>query len=581
MALTDQEILTNITNVKNFWFQRNKRFKEWYQILTLIDLLAAKRMESYVSNEPQTFYNMAHYLITKGVISHTSPIITDSGSELDRIARIDRGCTYMWNMIDRLRRAGGGQPFVDELSFYLLTLGWYSVVLFYDEETGFLKPQIWNPYETYPEYVNETLAGCLHSYTITETEAIAKATAKDWIYTPTGIANGKVVLDDYFRYEGDSLKNKIFINGKCVTGTEWIDRPEMKLMVAPVGGFPDKGSLTDKSSDWRKLAGRSIFECNATVTTHFNKWKTMISQILRDGAQPITQEFSQSPQAKPETLRERGALFHYTPGELGLQRVPPPQIPIEIQANLIEIRREAQKGSFNDAVFGMADTNSGYSLSLLASSSANQILYPYMDSKHFIFSESDAFWLGNTRKSGKTFQIKGKFLEKIEPKDIPEEVFIEVESNVATPKDWLERATIGNMLDKKIDKATILTEIYGMRDPQGIQRRLAVDDMVDHPTYKLVSLINSFNAHADYLLSRGDKRQAALFRKAASLTELQLSAAPAGAGKPMGVQSQDAEGANPKKTRVSPDVQPPEERGFTPMELRKSIGTGSLRTINK
>jgi hypothetical protein len=577
--MTDQDIMTQINTTRNFWSQRNKRFKEWYEFLVLIDLLAAKRMESYVSNEPQTFYNMAHYLLTKGTITHTTPIITDSGSELDRIARIDRGCTYMWNVIDRERRAGGLQPFIDELGFYELVLGWYGLSLHYKEDTGLLDPQIWNPYDTYPEYVNSKLSGCLHSYSITTAEAKQKADDKQWDYKVVTTPNGSVILDDYYQITKEGIKNKIFIGGKCVTGTGWIDRPEMKILVAPVGGFPDKGSATPKGIDWRRLAGRSIFEVNATVTTSFNKWKTMVSQILRDGAQPITQEFSSSPQASPEQLRERGALFHYAPGEGGLQRVPPPQIPIEVQANLMEIRREMQKGSFNDAVYGMADTSSGYSLSLLASSSANQILYPYMDAKHYVISEADAFKLSKQKASGKVFQVKGKFIEKITPEDIPEDIFIDVQSNVATPKDWLERGTIANMLAKHLDSATIVTEIFGMTDPQGIQRRKAVDRMLDNPFYQQVQLINSFNAHADYLLSRGDKRQAALFRKAASMIETQLSASPAGAGKPTVANADVA--ANPEKARVSPNVQPPEEGGFTPQQLRRSIGKGSLRAIQQ
>lgn len=571
---------TDIANLKRFWYQRNLKFKEWYETLILIDQLASKGMETYVSNEPMTFYNMAHYLLTKGDISHTTPIEDESALELDRRARVHRGCEYLWKTIDRERQLAGNQPFIDELSFFLLVLGWYSTVSLFKQDTGLLQTQIWSPYDTYPKYTNNRMTACVHSYKISEEEAIQKAEENNWNYKSTGTPTGDVVLDDYFYQDTNSLYNIILINSRDVTG--WVERPDMQLLVAPVGGFPDKGSLTPSKKDWRKLTGRGIFEVNEAVANSFNKWRSMVSQILRDTAQPITQEFSASPQATPEQIRERGAFFHYAPGEQGLHRVPPPVIPMGIQDNMAELRRETQKGSFNDAVYGMSESQSGYALSLLASSSANQILYPYMDGKHFVISESDRFWLSRLKKSRRVFQIKGKFIEKLSPPDIPEGVSIQVESKVATPKDWLERGTIGNMLDKHLDEATIVTEIYGLSDPQAIKRRRSLDRMLEHPMSQLVELISGYYSHADYLDKRGDRRQASLFRRAARGLESQLGAPPAGAARPeeaTRVASQVREGAPEERTRVASRVAPPETRGFTPEALRQSIGRGALQGV--
>jgi len=142
-----RQVIDDITTMKRFWWERNKKFREWFEFLILIDNLQTVKMESYVSNEPQTFYNMAHYLLTKGELSHTTPIETESALELDRRARVHRGCQYMWKEIDRDRQLGGGQSFIDELGFFLLVLGWYSTVSAYDKDTGKLHTQIWNPYD--------------------------------------------------------------------------------------------------------------------------------------------------------------------------------------------------------------------------------------------------------------------------------------------------------------------------------------------------------------------------------------------------------------------------------------------------
>ena len=572
-----QQVKTDIATLKREWTPRNQKFKDWYQILTLVDVLATRGMESYVSNEPQTFYNMAHYLLTRGELSHTVPITTESALELDRRAKVHRACSYMWKAIDRERILGGNQAFIDELAFHLLVLGWYSVVLAFDRETGHLRVQAWSPADTFPSYSNGILSSCVHSYKVPQGEAVAKAQANNWSYKPRG--TGEVLLDDYFYQDASGLHNIVLLDSNSVTGD--IIRPEMELLVAPVGGFPDRGSLTPGSGNWKRLMGRSIFEVNEAVFLATNKWKSMISQILRDTAQPLVQEFSAVPQATPEQIRDRGGLFHYSPGEQGLQRLPPGVIPIEIQAHLLELRREAQKGSFSDAVFGMLEGQPGYSLNILASSSANQILYPYMEAKHFVIGESDRFWLSNLKASKRVFEVRGQFMEKLKPTDIPEDVTIIVESDVATPKDWLERGTVANMLEKHLDKDTIITEVLKFSDSQGIKRRKSLDRMFDHPISQLVEMIAGYQIHADYLERRGDLRQAALFRKAATALESQLGAPAPGQGKApeMGrVLAEREAGAPGEVSRVRPEISPPEGReGFTPMELRKLIGQGRLR----
>jgi hypothetical protein len=381
-----------------------------------------------------------------------------------------------------------------------------------------------------------------------------------------------------FIFDKDNVPyNIILIGGKPVT--ELVERKEMKLLVAPVAGFPDKGSLYGKAT-WQSLSGRSIFEVNASVGNAFNKWKSMVSQILRDTAQPVTQEFSATPQATPEQLRERGALFHYAPGEKGLERLSPPVIPMEVQANLMEIRREMQKGGFSDAVYGMVEQQPGYAIGIMATSSANQILYPYMNGKHFVVAECDSFWLNNLRDSHKVFDVKGRFVEQITSDEIPTDVTVNVQSDVATPKDWMERATIANMLDKHFDKATILTEVLGQHDPQAISRRMTLDRILDHPMSQMIEMIAGYNVHADYLESRGDAQQAALFRKAAQTLESQMGVPSPGSANPAQASqagAAQAAGAPSEKVGIRPEIMPPETRGFTPQQLRRSIGKGKVQ----
>lgn len=579
-----------ISNLRSYWSQRNSKFRDWYEILVLIDQLETKGMETYVSNDPQTFYNMAHFLLTNGELKHSIPVENESVMELDKRAKMGRACDYLWKTINRERQMSGSQPFIDDLAFFILVLGWHSEVIKYDQNSGLLKVQIWNPYDVYPSYSNGHISVCVHSYSVSEEEAGQKAQANGWDYVPRNPTPGgsnNVTLDDFFLYTNEGLYNMILLNSKDVTG--WQLRSDMEILVAPVGGFPDRGSLASGTSgrptrDWRRLAGRGIFEVNEAVLESFNKWKSMVAQILRDTAQGVTEEFSATPQATPEELRERGALFHYAPGEQGLVRVPPPTIPMEVQSHLLQMQRELQKGSFSDLVHGMLEgsggSQAGYGITLLANASANQILYPYMEAKHFIIGECDRFWLSHLKQDGKSFSIKGKFLEKIEAKDIPEEVFIDVSSEVATPQDWLQRGTIANLLKDHLDESTIITQVLKMGDPQAIKRARSLDRMLNNPMSQLVEQISGYYAHADYLDATGDSKQAALFRRAAKALESQLGAPAPGQGRPQDmqrIQSQRIAGAPQETVPVNSNVAPPETGAFTPAQLRGAIGRGTVR----
>lgn len=570
-------IKDTISASKRFWAPRNTKFKEWYQTLVMIDTLAAKGLESYVSNEPATFFDMAHFLLTRGDMSHSIPVTGESSIEYERRAKVDRACKYMWSAVDKERHRAGEMSFIGELSFFILVLGWYSTVFSYDQETGLLHAQVWNPFETYPQYANGKMISCVHSYKIRQEEAKLKADENGWSYSPSGILAGEVNLDDYWKLEGDAYYNTILIDDKPVTG--WVDRPEMSLLVAPIAGYPDKGGLSSSPENWKRLAGKGIFEANSKVLLAFNKWKTQISQILRDTAQPVTEEFSSTAQATPEQLRERGALFHYAPGEQGLIRVPPAAIPMELQAHLFEMRRELQKGSFSDAVYGMMEGQSGYSLEMMAESSANQILSPYLETKDFVVSEGDQFWLSNLKTSKKVFIVKGERLEELKSDDIPEETTVIVKSEVATPKDWLERSTIANQLRDHLDRDTIVKEILRMPDTEQVRRRRIVDAVLEHPMTQTVQMIANYYIHADYLESRGDARQAMLFLKAAQSLETQLGVPPPGAARP--AQATEAEAmrearAPAEEPPIRPEVQPPEGRGFAPTRLRGLIGKGAV-----
>lgn len=579
--MEEREVLNSISELKQQWQTRAKKMKDWYAMLKLVDTLETRNMESFVDNHPRTFFNTAHYLLTTGELTHSIAVPSDSPVEQDKRARIDRACKYLWKKIDTRLINGGSPSYISNVGFDMLLLGWFGTILTYNEETNLLDTAIWSPASTFPAYDDNYLTEVVYEYKIRQKALAVKAEKMGWNWKPRtiGSSENSSVSNYFVRIDDTTYGNMVMIDGKAVTPL--VEREDIKILVAPIGGFPDRGSI-DSSNDWTALYGQSILETNYQINLSKNKWMSFLMQILRDNAQQKFQEFSESPQATPEQLRERGSLFHFQPGEGGLQPVPQSAIPLELTGILNSFERQEQRGAFSDAVYGMIDSGmAGYALSQLTSTSANQILYPYMSAKHFIVAEADKFWLGKLKEHNITFEIKGKFLEELAPDDIPDDVELEVISDIATSKDWMERATISNMLDKHLDSDTIMTEIFKLPDTQSIKRKKIIDDMRNHPMTKNIEMISAYKRHADYLDLLGDFEQANTFRNAASALEAQLGSPPAGQAAPIDYNRVEAskEGKVPeRRARVAPNVAPPETTsGFTPDQLRNMLGSGKVR----
>lgn len=574
-----KEIVQDVATLRGDWQQRNTKFKEWYDLLRLVDALKTEGMETVALNDPRTFFNMALFLLTAGDVQHRSPLRGDTPDELSRQAKIQRTCEFVWREIDALRQTGGGIPFISELGFYLLLLGWYSIAAVINQETKLITPVVWSPAEVFPRFEDGQMTACVHEYKISQMTAVRKAKTRDWNYAPR-TTTGFVLIDDYFyRDENNILQNHVLIDSKDVTGVVSRDK-DLLLLVGPVGGFPDRGSITT-GTEWRGFLGQGILEANQTMTLAMNKWVSMIMQNLRDTVQSKWQEFSSSQKATPEELRRYGSVFHYAPGEGGLRPVETQPPPIESRALLMDLEKRIQKGGFSDAVYGMVEKGTaGYALSQLTSSSANQILNPYMKAKDFIIEQLDRFQLDGIKSGGKAFVIGGKMNEEITSNDIPEEVHLEVFSEIATPRDWMERATVANMMKENVDSETILSEVYKFTDTEAIKRRKNLDDFNQNPMTKELKLIASYHAYADILQNAGDMRQAELFRRAASAKEAMMGAPPPGAASPAQAGEAGEAGAPEEKVRVRPEVAPPESRGgFTPQELRGIVGKGKVKRV--
>lgn len=556
--MNKQEIKSTISELKQNWYWRNNKFEEWLDILNLEDKYKTQGMESYVSNEPRTFLNMAMYLLTAGEMRHMVGIEQDDPISLESQSRVDRACQYMWRRIDDKRRRGGAYPVRQERGFNLLLFGWYAEKSYYDKDTNTFNVVLWPPANVYPKYEDDMMTAVVHEYKLDVKAAVRKARENNWQYEPK-IRNGEVTLQDFFYLDDDPnyYYNVVLIEDEPVTPVTL--RDDVLLLVAPVGGFPEKALQRDYVH--QANIGQGIFADISEAYDALNKWATYQMQILREVTEQQWLETSAgAPKIDPDKLRQSGAVFQLNPGE-SLEPIQKPPPPIELSATIMSLRRDIAKSSFTDLVYGMAEQAiSGLAATQQIDASAHQVLYPYREAADFVTAEHDRFWLQHMKSSKKVFEVKGNRIEKLKPTDIPDNVSVEVTTQLATPRDWQERGTIAGMLEPFLDNTTILNEILQMQDPQEVKRRKADDMVLEHPMSVNIRLAGAYRRFAEERRHHGDKKQAEAFERAADALEQQSAAPPAGQARPAAhteAETKREAGAPREKPRARPEIVAP------------------------
>jgi len=336
-----QEVIKLSSELISFWQSRNAQFRTWYDIVTLVDKLKQPNLESFVSNEPRTFYNLALHLLTpERVLSK----ITTEEAEPELLEDIKVTEAFLNKTFERfeansLRRGRGG--FLRELISFMLLTGWYSVFSLATEDE--IIAEVWSPAETYPEYSEEGLLRCVHHYTMSGRAVQRKAQLKGWELQTRYPPRASVKVFDYWTIEDGIVRNAIVVGNDLVKDlVEERSLSKIPIYISPIGGLPDRGAIVP-GEGWKKTIGQSIFAANEQMYDQTNKAFTFLLQLLRDTAQPRWVEYSTG-EAKvvPEQLEKRGAFVHLAPTDR-LETIPMPPIPIELRALLLDISAMRQR----------------------------------------------------------------------------------------------------------------------------------------------------------------------------------------------------------------------------------------------
>jgi hypothetical protein len=540
------ELMSECRTLINYWNPRKAAFKEWHSLLILENNLHQEGMESFISNEPRTFYNMSLRVLTPNPMIHKiSTLGLEEKVDVAQASTLEAFIRQAWINIEHQYRRAGRQSWYHEFLGFLLEFGWYSVfVMATDTE---LIAEVWNPAEVYPNFSLDGLTSCAHVYPIAGDEANRLAKSKGWSL-PQPI-RGNTVLYDYWVIGDGIVYNGIVLGGHLVKDLtpDLSFNGAIPILCSPVGGLPDRGAVTG-SSDWKKTIGQGILAANKDLYDNYNRQQTFIQQLIRDTAQPKWYEKTRGRAIiSPDQQFVRGGIFRMTPEE-DVGTIPVPPIPVEATATLMRTEAQLQKGQLHGALFGGGGELPNYLIAQVAAQ-ANQILAPYYEATKGITTDIDNMWLESIQKH-KLHPYGFR-----PPEALPENLYMEADYKLYIPGDTIQRATTLKMLspEAKLSTTTALDLFMPeVGNPVLEQAKANKDDALQHPIMKLIDLVAALEEQAGFLRKAGDKKGAERFEKAAKMIEKQLS--------PQTPQEQ------PTVSRIRPEAAP--RQALPPRELR-------------
>jgi hypothetical protein len=511
--LTARDISDKCEALKKYWDARDKKIADWYDILLMKDEFKEEGMESFVSNDPRTFYNMALHLLCAS-IPHRIPTNDLNPDEISAASTVEQTIERAWKDIDISYRNRGKQNFLRNLAGLIVATGWYSVFSYVDE-LGFYA-EVWSPSEVYPEWDEFGLVKCARIYTMTKEAARRYIAVKKLPYNKS--LNTDVKLYNFWWMDENNKVNNAIVLGDTIVKPSTVE-PFLRIpiFVSPVGGLPDTGIIKTDDS-WKEHLGESVFASNELVYKSYNKQWTFSNQLLRDTAQPRWFERSTSGSIlRPEDMFKRGAVF-----KGGLQdsieplQVPP--MPIELRTDRYDIQNMLQRGGLPWSMSGNIQSEmSGYLMAQVASS-AMETLGPYHSAIKNCLADIDNFWLDEIKNNGYNPY-------KIKKLKISENFRMTAEYTLKIPGDVVQRATVSRMLNPQFTLSTttimdvLFPEIPNPIKEQALARK---DSAMNSPISVQISMIAAYKQIALDLRAAGDTEQAALFEKAAQFAEQQI-----------------------------------------------------------
>jgi hypothetical protein len=548
------DIIAECNELASSYSDRNAVFTDHFKLLAQNDDMAQEHMESFVSNDPRTTWNLATYLLQPRPLVHkVQRIDAQPLKPKEEVAAklISHLFARIWERRNKRHMRRGGPSFYWDMIGMLNLTGWWAI------PKGMMKGakdrffvDTWAPKDIYPDYSDdeeEGLSRLARVWTMSWDAAIKLARREDWDLSKSrsNVVGSQVKVYQLFKNIDGVVHLGVAVGDAEVRPmTQLGDLDDIPVLVGATGGIPmatdsvqinTGGESNTLSSRMNKTTrGQGILATDAGVFKSLNRQQTFVQQILHDIANPVTWEKTQGADiiGDPDDLYKRGAHFRMgLNDELGDLRVR--NIPPEFQTLLFSLRNMIQRGGFSDIVFGNIVSDVSSVLVSQAAESAQQLLWPFHVGAQYIFSEVDQTWfdaiLANPR--GYNGLITGAEVEALVLLEaVDSELEVVASYAVQIPGDRAQRMQMMKFAspDADISPETsmemFLPEVTNPREEMEKVRSAKADH---HPLMQIISLIGALRESAIELRD-SNPRFAELFDQTAERleTELPQQAAP-------------------------------------------------------
>ena len=545
-------VITRSKELRKFWSPRDAAMKRWYRLIEMVDELKTEKMESFVGNDPRSLFNLVLHLLDANIphrIKNYESIDPEVSTAVSSVSSFFR--TAWKDVHTSFRRTNPRQSLQRTSLGFMLATGWYADFAMVTDDGSRCYDEPWNPIDVYPMWdATMGLSEVAHIYQVASVQACNMCKRNGWVlpggYPQWRASVGRnVTIFDYWWIEisdvfpfGKSVWNAIVIDAVMVK-FERTRFKKMPIYIAPVGGLPDMGGLTEgaiptysktlklqtqevSGERWIAELGQSIVATNEHIYRTWNKWWSFSLQLLRDTAQPRIFERSRSGKAivKPEDVFRRAAIFRGGPDD-SVEFLSTPPIPLELRSTQLDLEAMMQRGGVSWSMFGSVQGQITASVMSQIAASANQVMRPFHQAFINRYEDIDNDWLADIKDRG----VKPYGWSY--PDNLPEDVYVSADYDVEIPGDLVNRATTARMLDPdfRLSYTYVLGKLFpDIEDSMQERAQVRADQAERHPSNSIIALIQYYRRQAAFLDKTGDRETARLYEIVADATLAMLTA---------------------------------------------------------
>jgi hypothetical protein len=499
-------ITDRVDGLVNQWRPRNAKMKDWYDMIRLNDHLKQDGMESVISPDPRTSYNMALYLLTPRVWSFEYDKSGLNNEEIGIAGATEQALNRELSLAERKHRSGLFGTFLTRVMSNFLSTGWIAFASWPAEPWRY---EAWNPATVYPEYDNNgDMTEVARKYYVTAGAANSLINDEGWVVPAGKFTKGQHIRMLFKMIDGECYLG-VMVGQHVARPMSPVGAPFIPVYMKPGGGLPDDGSLVNEK--WREEIGQAVVALVEDFQKNYDKMLTYMQQLLKDTANPKWVERVHGEGVlTPENIYKRGSIYTIEVGE-DIFALQAQGAPVDLRGHSLDLKSQLGRAQFPDISFGNFTQQVSAFLMSASTASTQQLLWPFQESLQAVMGDSavNNLWL---------MQLQVRPFRGIPASKILFGVPLDYRYEIEIPGDFINRANSARIVnpDWRLSSDTTTRILFPeIQTPALEQSKAHVERALNHPMAQAIEVIQQMYIGAAQAEQVGDLRMAELLRAGA------------------------------------------------------------------